>query len=84
MNFDRSALKDKRLVEAGKKAEREFHSKEENFLVKREFSQRLFAERMLGESGIASEKKFSLSPSFLFIQSRPNGSLTVVAGALFV
>jgi len=45
MNFDRSALKNKCLVEAGKKAG-EFHSKEENFLVKREFSQRLFAERM--------------------------------------
>jgi len=32
MNFDRSALKDKRRVEAGKKAGREFYSEEENFL----------------------------------------------------
>jgi len=41
MNFDRSALKDKRLVEAGKKS-RELVRKKEKFRVKREFSQRLF------------------------------------------
>jgi len=61
MNFDRSALKDKRLVEAGKKAGRESHSKEQNHLVKREFSQgrmevwRLLLRHCLFDEGIKVE-----------------------------
>jgi len=75
MNFDRSALKDKRRVEAGKKSR--------ELVRKKEISgeKRIFTGGILGESGVATEKKqlyratsvlsSFLSPSFLFNKTRP-------------